>query len=847
MLNKLYKIFFLTGFLVIIFIAMTMPTIKDTAIACVEYIAELILLISLTAYSLKSKKDKSLHLEVIFLNISILFLFLADTIYSTRLIKITTHFGLLADCMYTAFAIFLILFLLSKLNIYKKKFYEWGWVFIVISIIDATLSYLYLMKPYYHLSSDSLAWKINGTAYMILTTFIFSLVLPFSFRVANRVVFWFLNFILLFLVSDFAIRYQDAFVDTSTFSWAELGWCSALMGLAYLFCFPQNKKELLANKIYSLAPFISIRTLLTLCIGGANSLLLMSMSCINLYSFRNAIDISSSLLLLFLFWTIANEFSIWLAGDLGRVLKYMFKSKEHLTDNGLIQINLEKVTAKTPIFEISRILESYNDLVFQTNKMLDVVAQTNKTTSMTEIASQVSHDIRSPLAALDAVLNDLSKLPEEKRILIRSSIGRIKDIANNLCQKNLGILHSAIVNTETVTADDGKSIQLLSSLIDILISEKRMQFRSRINIEIDSTLDESAYGIFSEINTREFMRILSNLINNAVEALQENGRVTVSLSQANDFSTISIIDNGCGIPQNILNELGYKGKTHGKKDGLGLGLYHAKQTIKSWDGHLTISSTPNVGTTVSIMLPTAKAAVWFVEQLNIMPNSKVIILDDDVSIHQIWNNRFEKANLKNINVEVLHFSTPAQLTAWANDNDNKHAHNLFLIDYELLGFKTSGLDLIEDLEIFSQSILITSHYEDAKVRTRCQQLGVQLIPKSMAAFVPIITTSTSNIDAILIDDDNLIHMCWQMSAETNNKKVALFYTLEDFFSSAKKFAKNTTVYLDVSLANGARGDLAAKQIFELGFYNIFLATGYEPDKFINSPYIKGVIDKYPPF
>ena len=175
---------------------------------------------------------------------------------------------------------------------------------------------------------------------------------------------------------------------------------------------------------------------------------------------------------------------------------------------------------------------------------------------------------------------------------------------------------------------------------------------------------------------------------------------------------------------------------------------------------------------------------WFVEQLNIVPNSKVIILDD-VSIHQIG--------------------------------------------------------------ICSQSILITSHYEEVKLRARCQQLGVQLIPKSMAAFVPVITETIPNIDAILIDDDDLIHMCWQKRAETNNKTIALFSTLEDFFSSSNKFAKETKIYLDVNLANGVRGNVAAKQIFEMGFYNIFLATGYESDEFKNSPYIKGVIDKYPPF
>src|SRR5207248_1859661 len=91
----------------------------------------------------------------------------------------------------------------------------------------------FLLAPYY-LSNDTLPWKINGTIYMMLTVSLFAISLAFAFRISDRKTFWFLNLIVLLSVSDFAIRYQDAFVDTHTFSWAESVWSSALVGFAWL-------------------------------------------------------------------------------------------------------------------------------------------------------------------------------------------------------------------------------------------------------------------------------------------------------------------------------------------------------------------------------------------------------------------------------------------------------------------------------------------------------------------------------------------------------------------------------------------------------------------------------------
>ena len=62
--------------------------------------------------------------------------------------------------------------------------------------------------------------------------------------------------------------------------------------------------------------------------------------------------------------------------------------------------------------------------------------QMKRSSALNELASQVAHDIRSPLAALDSVVNRLAQLPEQERVFMRSAINRIKDIANNLLQKN---------------------------------------------------------------------------------------------------------------------------------------------------------------------------------------------------------------------------------------------------------------------------------------------------------------------------------------------------------------------------------------------------------------------------
>lgn len=460
-----------------------------------------------------------------------------------------------------------------------------------------------------------------------------------------------------------------------------------------------------------------------------------------------------------------------------------------------------------------------------------------------DVSIQVAHDIRSPLAALDMAVKQTAELPEENRLLIRSAVQRIRDIANDLSQKKQVANKGAISPVQ----NEESSVQLLSGLLDSIVSEKRLQYRDRIGIEIESQLDESYYGLFAAIQPVEFKRVLSNLINNAIEALANNGKVEVKLSGGDNIS-IQISDNGKGIPPEILPKLMQRGETHGKSGGSGLGLYHARTSVEKWGGSVEITSTIDVGTTITVMLPKALSPSWFVAELILPKNGTVIVIDDDDSIHQIWKQRFEEWRSKG-QVTLIHFSSPEKFIEWRNCNPANESC-LYLCDYEFLNHDKTGIDVIQELKIANKSILVTSHFEEEYVRTECENLGVRLIPKNLAGFVPMTMATESSqesIDAILIDDDDLVHMNWKMAAKHKNKIVRVYTGPEGFWKDSTAFAKDTPIYVDSNLADGVKGEDISWMMGKKGFSNLHLATGYDATQFDDMPWLKGIVGKSPPW
>jgi len=476
------------------------------------------------------------------------------------------------------------------------------------------------------------------------------------------------------------------------------------------------------------------------------------------------------------------------------------------------------------------------------------------------IATQVAHDIRSPLAALDMVLKDMEDIPESKRIMIRGSVSRIHDIANDLLLKNKNKTISIEKEQENKNYD--LTNIMLSDLLSTLISEKRLQLRNNVNLKLESNIDNRSYGLFAKINVSEFSRLISNIINNAFEALtNESGKITLDLlpnPNGNEELQIIIQDNGKGIPKELLSKLGIKGNTFGKKKGSGLGLFHAKSTIESWGGSLFIESMEEKGTKVIINLPKSELPKTFIKNITVNSSDTIVIVDDDQSIHQIWKGRFESsANEKTPVPKLIHFSDPQKFKDWFKTNKTKIKN--YLIDYEFLGHKINGVEIIKDLNIESNSILVTSRYTEDNVREKCETGNIKLLPKGLAVYVSINIIEATDINQttnkrlcnIFIDDERLIRFGWKSNAKKNNVELDIYESGDELLDVIDKYDKNSTFYIDSSLGNNVKGEDVARKLFELGFLNLYLATGYDKDYFtsnsIDIGHIKEIVSKEAPW
>jgi signal transduction histidine kinase len=224
------------------------------------------------------------------------------------------------------------------------------------------------------------------------------------------------------------------------------------------------------------------------------------------------------------------------------------------------------------------------------------IEQTAELRATSELAAMVSHDIRSPLAALNMLLSQIDSIPESQRVLTRASVNRINDIGNALLEKGR--------NPDTKGRDQEVDI---SSLIRSIVSEKQIQYQDKKDLIIEEDLRESD-GKLVRMQSSEFSRVLSNLINNSIEAFyQEKGKVRIRSNYMNNCIQISISDNGRGIPESIIEKLGQRGFSFGKEastnSGSGLGVYHAKKYIESIGGKFEIQSQVSIGTNIIISLP----------------------------------------------------------------------------------------------------------------------------------------------------------------------------------------------------------------------------------------------------
>ncbi|OGR63024.1 MAG: hypothetical protein A2X31_00480 [Elusimicrobia bacterium GWB2_63_22] len=302
--------------------------------------------------------------------------------------------------------------------------------------------------------------------------------------------------------------------------------------------------------------------------------------------------------------------------------------------------------------------------------------------ALVNLSTQVAHDIRSPLAALGAAAKGLD-LPQEQRSMIDGAVARMQGIADDLLTRYRA--------PSAGPAKPKTSVLVLAGLVEQVVAEKRLQHKDKPGVSIDFAA--GAAEIKASVEPTEFQRLVSNLINNSVEAFSGPGTVSVALSALDHKVLLTVKDNGKGIPPEILARLGQKGETHGKAGGTGLGVYHARKTVESWGGSFKIESESGKGTAVTLELPAAAAKTV---------SARAVLLDDDLLVHMNWRMAAKAAG-----VEFKAYKIPGEIIA---DAEALPKDTPIYIDSEL-GGDVKGEDTAQALHEkgFTDLTMATGH------------------------------------------------------------------------------------------------------------------------------------------
>lgn len=123
------------------------------------------------------------------------------------------------------------------------------------------------------------------------------------------------------------------------------------------------------------------------------------------------------------------------------------------------------------------------------------------------------------------------------------------------------------------------------------------------SIQIVSIIDEQDLLILCDIH--KVKQVLINIVKNGIEAMEHSGVITIQVLARANNAQVSITDQGCGIPDEYLDQIG-KPFFSTKATGNGLGLMICQKIISEHGGEISVKTTHGEGTTFMIQFPLEK-------------------------------------------------------------------------------------------------------------------------------------------------------------------------------------------------------------------------------------------------
>jgi signal transduction histidine kinase len=214
-----------------------------------------------------------------------------------------------------------------------------------------------------------------------------------------------------------------------------------------------------------------------------------------------------------------------------------------------------------------------------------------------QMLAGVLHDLRTPLTVIAGYAEMMAEEPTEdgRREMAKSILSQLD--------------HVAAMQKETLAFARGeKSVLLRRVYVHVFMQELEEQLerefeRSRVELKI-----VTGYTGAARFDENKMKRVIFNLARNALDAMPDDGRFTLSVDRETDDLVFRATDTGPGIPDTIADKLFESFVSAGKKNGTGLGLAIVKKIVEEHGGEVTFKTRTGRGTTFEVRFPAGVAA-----------------------------------------------------------------------------------------------------------------------------------------------------------------------------------------------------------------------------------------------